>query len=163
MTYNYGGSDKAIDIVIGDGSYYRYIQAVYPAAQDKPVALDITGTWDFGNTDMQEAVMAFSGTTEAGEVEDIEKNGLKMTIEANSATFRTNGNNMQIRNGAVFKIPVRAAGDLITVKGYPGYSQYTIAGSDVLTDENTYKVKISDAILMPKMKEIKKRHTTKMC
>ena len=145
VTYNYGGNDKSIDIVIGDGSYFRYIQAVYPAAQDKPVALDITGTWDFGNTDMQEAVMAFSGTTEAGEVEDIEKNGLKMTIEANSATFRTNGNNMQIRNGAVLKIPVRAAGDLITVKGYPGYSQYTIAGSDVLTDENTYKVKISDA------------------
>ena len=145
VTYNYNGDTETMDIVIGDGSYFRYIKAVYPAAKETDPTQDITGTWDFGNTTLQEAMMALSGSSEAGEVADIENNGLKMKVEANGATFRANGNNMQVRNGAVFKIPVRTAGDLITVKGYPGYSQYTIGGSDVLTEENTYKAKISDA------------------
>jgi hypothetical protein len=89
--------------------------------------------------------MTLSGNNEAGEVEAIEKNGLKMTVEANGATFRANGDNMQVRSGAVFKVPVKNAGDLITVVGYPGYSYYTIGGSEELNNENTYKAKISDA------------------
>ena len=90
--------------------------------------------------------MAFSGSSEAGEVEAAEKNGLMMVVEANGASFRNNGNNIQVRTGAVFKIPVKNAGDLITVKGYPGYSYYTIGNSTVeLNDENTYTAKISDA------------------
>ena len=145
VTYKYNGDAETMDIVIGNGSYFRYIQAIYPAAKAQDPNQDITGTWDFGNTDLQTTMMAFSGSNEAGEVADVENNGLKMTVEANGATFRVNGNNMQVRNGAVFKIPVKTAGDLITVKGYPGYSQYTIGASDVLTDENTYKAKISDA------------------
>ena len=34
ITYNYDGSDATLDIVIGDGSYYRYVKAVYPAAKE---------------------------------------------------------------------------------------------------------------------------------
>ncbi len=138
-------SGEATTLTIEGGNYTPYFAVEKTEAEPQEPVKDVTGTWNFGNTDMQTAVMAFSGTTEASEVEAIEKNGLKMTVEANGATFRVNGDNMQIRNGAVFKIPVKNAGDLITVKGYPGYSQYTIAGSDVLTDENTYKAKISDA------------------
>ena len=106
---------------------------------------DVTGTWSYANAGIMEATMAFSGSSAAGEVEAVEKNGLKMTVEANGAAFRNNGDNIQVRTGAVFKIPVKNAGDLITVVGYPGYSYYTIAGSDVLNDENTYKAKASDA------------------
>ena len=97
------------------------------------VPQDVTGTWNFGNTDLQDAVMALSGKTESGEIEAVEKNGLKMTVEPNGATFRINGENMQIRSGAVIKIPVKNAGDLITVVGYPGYSYYTIAGGETRT------------------------------
>lgn len=111
----------------------------------QPIAQDITGTWNYGDTDIMAATMAFSGSSEAGEVEAVEKNGLKMIIEANGATFRNNGNNIQVTTGAVFKVPVKNAGDLVTVKGYPGYSKYTIGNnSEVLTDENTYKAKNSD-------------------
>ncbi len=107
---------------------------------------DITGTWSYADADVMAATMACSGSQEAGEVEAIEKNGLKMIVEANGASFRNNGDNIQVRTGAVFKIPVRSAGDLITVVGYPGYSRYTIGSSDeVLTDESTYIAKRSDA------------------
>ena len=113
---------------------------------DTPVAQDVTGTWSYADAGIMEATMAFSGSTEAGEVEAAEKNGLMMVVEANGASFRNNGNNIQVRTGAVFKIPVKNAGDLITVKGYPGYSYYTIGNSTVeLNDENTYTAKISDA------------------
>ena len=145
VTYKYAGDAETMDIVIGDGSYFRYIQAVYPAAQDTPVALDVTATWSYADKGVMDATMAFSGSSEAGEVEAMEKNGLKMIVEANGASFRNNGDNIQVRKGAVFKIPVKTAGDLITVVGYPGYSYYTIGGSEELNNENTYKAKISDA------------------
>ena len=107
---------------------------------------DITGTWDYGNADIMAATMALSGSTEAGQIEAIEQNGLKMTVEANGASFRNNGNNIQVRSGAVFKIPVKNAGDLITVKGYTDYSYYTIGSStQELKNENTYTAKASDA------------------
>lgn len=106
----------------------------------------ITATWDYSDADIMAATMAFSGSSEVGEVEAKEKNGLKMTVVANGVTFRNNGNNIQVRSGAVFKIPIKNAGDLITVKGYPNYSKYTIGNStEVLTNENSYKAKASDA------------------
>ena len=111
----------------------------------EPTGQDVTGTWSYADAGIMEATMAFSGSSEAGEVEAAEKNGLKMTVEANGASFRNNGDNIQVRTGAVFKIPVKNAGDLITVIGYPGYSYYTIAGGAELNNENTYKAKISDA------------------
>lgn len=113
---------------------------------EDPVEQDITGTWDYSDADIMAATMAFSGSSEVGEVEAKEKNGLKMTVVANGVTFRNNGNNIQVRSGAVFKIPIKNAGDLITVKGYPNYSKYTIGNStEVLTNENSYKAKASDA------------------
>ena len=113
---------------------------------EDPVEQDITGTWDYSDADIMAATMAFSGSSEVGEVEAKEKNGLKMTVIANGVTFRNNGNNIQVRSGAVFKIPIKNAGDLITVKGYPNYSKYTIGNStEVLTNENSYKAKASDA------------------
>ena len=134
--------------VVNKGQYLIAIQVVQDTEGPKgePVAEDVIGTWNFGNADLQNALMAFSGATEAGEVETIEKNGLKMTVEANGASFRVNGDNMQVRKGATFKIPVKNAGDLITVNGYPGYSYYTIGNStEELNNDNTYKAKISDA------------------
>ena len=133
--------------VVNKGQYLIGIQVVQDTEGPKgePVAEDVTGTWSYADAGIMEATMALSSTTEAGEVESIEKNGLKMIVEANGASFRNNGDNIQVATGATFKIPVKNAGDLITVNGYPGYSYYTIAGSEELKDNNTYKAKISDA------------------
>lgn len=132
--------------VVNKGQYLISISVTQNENDDQPEAQDITGTWSYGDAGVMDATMAFSGTNEPGEVEAVEKNGLMMTVEANGATFRNNGNNIQVRTGAVFKIPVKNAGDLVTVKGYTGYSYYTIGNStEVLNNENTYKAKISDA------------------
>lgn len=133
--------------IVSKGQYIISISVTQNEDNEpQPLAQDITGTWDFDNTDVMAATVALSASSQAGEVEAIEKNGLKMIVEANGASFRNNGNNIQVATGAVFKIPVKNAGDLVTVKGYPGYSKYTIGNSsDVLTEENTYKAKVSDA------------------
>ena len=116
---------------------------------DEPVEQDITATWDYANANVMTETMALSGTTEPGEVNSIEKT-LKMTVEANGATFRDNSGNIQVRSGAVFKIPVRNAGDLVTIQGYPGYSYYKINNGDEITNTNDnpiteYTAKTSDA------------------
>ncbi len=143
-------SAKCVEIVATNTAYLFSI-SVTQAGGSAPVAQDITATWDFGNADVMEATMAFSGSNTAGEVEAKEKNGVKMTVEANGASFRNNGNNIQVQTGAVFKIPVRNDGDLITVKGYPNYSKYTIGNSNEIyqntstNPETTYKATRSDA------------------
>ena len=145
VSVKYTGEETTLTISYSSYLPYIGVQAI-TIDPDEPVVEDITGTWNYADADVMAATMAFSGSNEVGEVEAMEKNGLKMIVEANGASFRNNGNNIQVATGAVFKIPVRNAGDLITVKGYPGYSQYTIGNSsDVLTNENTYTAKRSDA------------------
>ena len=143
VSAEYWGDETTL--TIKGGGYVNYF-AIEKIEGEEPVNKDITGTWTYSNADVMAATMALSGSSEAGEVEDAEKNGLMMIVEANGASFRNNGDNIQVRTGAVFKIPVKNAGDLITVKGYPGYSYYTIGNSTVeLKDENTYTAKRSDA------------------
>lgn len=49
-TYIYGGSDTTIDIVIGDGSYFRYFTVVYPKVesniQERPVYVTDFTDWE---------------------------------------------------------------------------------------------------------------------
>ena len=135
-------SGPATTLTITGMSYCPYVALVKIA---DPIP-DITATWDYGNTSVMNETMALSGKTEAGTVKSVESEDIVMTVEANGASFRNNGNNIQVGKGASFKIPVKNAGDLITIKGYPGYSKYTIGTSnEIMTDENTYKAKISDA------------------
>ena len=134
--------------IVNKGQYLIAIEVTQDTEGPKgePTAQDITGTWSYANTAVMDATIALSGSNEAGEVEAMEKNGLKMIVEANGASFRNNGDNIQVRSGAVFKIPVKNAGDLITVNGYPGYSYYTIGNStQELNNDNSYKAKLSDA------------------
>ena len=145
----YTGTASTLDIVAKGIGYIASVTAIYPKPEeggDTPQPTeDVTATWDYADATVMENTMALSGTTEAGTVASVENNGIEMIVEANGATFRNNGNNIQVRTGAVFKVPVKNIGDLVTVKGYPGYSKYTIGNStEVLTDENSYKAKSSD-------------------
>ena len=123
-------SGPATTLTITGPDYCPYVALVKIA---DPIP-DITATWDYANSAVMDATMALSGSTEAGTVQSIEHEDVLMTVEANGASFRNNGNNIQVRKGAVFKIPVKNAGDIVTVKGYPGYSYYTIGNSAEITN-----------------------------
>lgn len=116
---------------------------------EETAATDMTATWDYSNTGVMEETMALSSSATTGTVKAVEDNGILLTVEANGATFRNNGNNIQVRQGAVFKVPVKNTGDLVTIKGYPGYSYYKINDGDEITNTNDnptteYKAKSSD-------------------
>ena len=137
---------EATTLTISGGAYVNYFAIKKIEGSEEPVSQDVTGTWTYSNGDVMTATMALSGSTTSGEVEAAEKNGLMMTVEANGASFRNNGNNIQVRKGAVFKIPVKNAGDLITIKGYPGYSYYIVGNSaKEQKNDTTFKAKLSDA------------------
>ena len=145
--YTATAEDATCEIAQVANNYWNKLTVTLPAS--KVAEQDITGTWDYSNAAVMEATMALSGSNEAGEVSSIEGT-LKMTVLANGASFRNNGNNIQVRNGAEFRIPVRTAGDLVTIKGYPGYSYYKINDGDEITNTNDnpqteYKAKGSDA------------------
>ncbi len=112
-------------------------------AEDASELQDAIGVWSYGNAEVMEATMALSGSQEAGTVKASEGE-LEMTVLANGASFRNNGNNIQVRTGAEFRIPVISTDDVVTVEGYQGYSYYTISGSEEMTNTNTYKAKFSD-------------------
>ncbi|MDE6342703.1 MAG: hypothetical protein K2K93_10320 [Muribaculaceae bacterium] len=118
--------------------------ATRAAAEDGAAELqDATGVWSYGNADVMSATMALSGSNEAGTVLSSEGD-MEMTVLANGASFRDNGNNIQVRTGAEFRIPVISTDDVVTVEGYEGYSYYTISGGEELKNTNSYKAKYSD-------------------
>ena len=81
--------------IISDGGYI-YSVSVVLNKELKP-AQDITGTWDFADATVMEQTVALSGSTTEGTINAIEDNGLVMTVAANGASFRKNGDNIQVR------------------------------------------------------------------
>ena len=135
-----------VEVTATAGNNYIYCVSV---SIDELPAADLLGTWDYANAQVMEETMALSNSYEEGTVNAIEDNGLKMTVAANGAAFRNNGNNIQVRTGAVFKVPVKSTEDVVTVFGYPNYSYYTIGNSEEITNTGTnpstaYTAKNSD-------------------
>ena len=113
-------------------------------------AADVTATWDYANATVMDATVALQSPATEGTVAAVEDNGVLLTVLANGASFRNNGNNIQVRKGAEFRVPVKRAGDLVVIKGYPGYSYYTISGGEEITNtsanpQTEYKAKVADA------------------
>ena len=106
---------------------------------------DVTATWNFAancaNLAPKSEGGSYTAAKMASDVKDIE-----MNIIYNGGSIKNNDNSYQVTNGVEMQIPVKNAGDVITVKGYPGYSKYTIGNNaEELTNDNTYTAKRSDA------------------
>ena len=138
---------EATTLTISGGGYVNYfaIEAIEGGDDPEPVSEDVTATWDFAGNCAGLAPKseggAYTAETMASNVE-----GIEMTIAYNGGSIKNNDNSYQVTTGVVMNIPVKSAGDLITVKGYPGYSKYTIGNNtEELTGDNEYKAKNSDA------------------
>lgn len=151
ITYTATAEDATCEIEQVSNNYWNSLTIILPVVSGEdpdpfPLTEDVTATWDFSDSDVMAATMALSGTSTPGKVDDVAKDGIKMTVEANGATFRNNnGTNIQVRTGAVFKVPVQSTDDVVTVNGYPNYSSYAIGNNTTeLNDVNTYKAKLAD-------------------
>ncbi len=151
-SYEATTDDETLVIEQTANGYWSNLSITLPAVSEEeeypfPVTEDITATWDYSDADVMAATVALSQGS--GKVDDVAKDGIKMTVESNGASFRNNGNNIQVQQGAVFKVPVQSTEDVVKVKGYPGYSYYTIGNSEEYQNTNdnpetTYKAKLAD-------------------
>ncbi len=147
-TFTATADDATLEISQVSNNYWNALTITLPVTGgggDDPVAEDVTATWNFVNNCAGLAPKSEGGSYTAETMaSDVE--GISMTIVYNGGAIKNNDNSYQVSNGVEMRIPVKNAGDEVVVKGYPGYSKYTIAGgAEELTGDNTYKAKGSDA------------------
>ena len=143
VSAEYKGGETTL--TINGGGYVNYFAIKKIEDGEEPVSQDVTATWDFAGNCANLAPKSEGGSyTAESMASNVE--GIEMNIVYNGGVIKNNDNSYQVTTGVEMQIPVKNAGDLITVKGYPGYSKYTIGNStEELTGDNTYKAKISDA------------------
>lgn len=91
--------------------------------------------WDFtGSGTIASAVVALSQTSKD---ETITVNGLDMVVNANGKQIGDNSNSIWSYPGLTFHVPVISTEDVVTVKGFKGYCEYTIDGGETITDAIT--------------------------
>ena len=127
---------------VGKSTYFDEFTITRPA--DEPVAEDVTATWDFVNNCANLAAKAEGGSyTEETMASNVE--GISMTIAYNGGQIKNNDNSYQVTNGVVMQIPVKNAGDEVTVVGFPGYYSYSIGGTDATEQTTTHKATADEA------------------
>lgn len=113
---------------------------------DEPVEQDVTATWDFAGNCANLAPKSEGGTyTETTMASDVE--GISMNIVYNNGQIKNNDNSYQVTTGVEMQIPVKNAGDVVTVVGYPdsNYSHYSVAGTEATEPTTEYTAKTADA------------------
>jgi len=120
------------------------IQQEASGDKPEPVTEDCLATWDFEHNCAQLAPKSESGAytaeTMSSDVKDIE-----MTIDYNGGQIKNNDNSYYVSQGVEMQIPVKNAGDVVTVTGYPGYYSYSVAGTEATEQITVYTAKAADA------------------
>ena len=109
-------------------------------------AQTVTATWDWQNKIPETIVdVNIQGTNEGDVVSNVE--GICMHVISNGGKLQYNSNGYaQFNSNTTIQVPVKNAGDEVTVVSYPGQSNYTVGGEDA-TGQNTftYTAKTGDA------------------
>ena len=118
-------------------------------AQNAVAETDVTAIWDFHNPDgnYYEAGSAHVENS-TGALDAIATDGSTITIEVdatNGKLYSRGGGDAQFNAGTIIKVPVKSKGDRVVVISYPGYHNYTIAGTAAAADEEAYAATTADA------------------
>ena len=113
-------------------------------------AQDITAKWDFQNgVPASITSVNIQGTNASGTVEsDVE--GIVMAVLAESETtaiklqYNSSGY-AQFNTGTVLQVPVKNAGDEVTVVSYPGQFKFTVGGTAATDNTTVYSASAADA------------------
>ena len=109
-------------------------------------AQTVTATWDWQNKIPETIVdVNIQGTNEGDVASNVE--GISMHVISNGGKLQYNSKGYaQFNSNTTIQVPVKNAGDEVTVVSYPGQSNYTVGGEDA-TGQNTftYTAKTGDA------------------
>ena len=113
------------------------------AVADNQEAADVTAIWDFQNVNpasLSGVGIEGSTGTVASTVE-----GIELTVDATAGKLKQRDSDAQFNENTIIRVPVKNAGDEVTVVSYPGYHNYTIAGVAAEADATTYTAVAADA------------------
>lgn len=104
---------------------------------------DVTALWDFKNVNPS----TLTGTSIEGKTGTVPSTveGIELYVDATNGKFSQRGSDAQVNANTIIRVPVKNAGDEVTITNYPGYHAYTVAGTAAEEDATTYKAKSADA------------------
>jgi hypothetical protein len=148
ISYTVASKDEELVIAQISNNYWNSLSITLPVATtpEPPVTEDVTATWDFAANCADLAPKSEGGAYTAASMESNVK-GISMDILYNGGQIKNNDNSYYVGNGVEMQIPVKNKGDLVTVKGYPGYCSYSVGGKDKPEgeDDMEYKATATDA------------------
>lgn len=106
---------------------------------------DVVAEWNF-EKNLPEGIC--DATNYEGKEADIPStvDGIVMHVDATNGKLNCVGrNNAQFNNGTILRVPVKTAKDTVTVKGYPGYVNYTIGGVAATEDITAHRATSAEA------------------
>ncbi len=106
----------------------------------------VTASWDWEDNI---PLGIHDSTNINGRIDSIssDKEGIYLYVDATNGKINCVGrNNAQFTAGTILRVPVQSTNDVVQVKNYPGYTNYTISGTPVTSDETTYTAKSKDVI-----------------
>ncbi len=106
---------------------------------------DVVAEWNF-EKNLPEGICDATNyeRTEADIPSTVE--GIVMHVDATNGKLNCVGrNNAQFNNGTILRVPVKTAKDTVTVKGYPGYINYTIGGVAATDNVTSHRATSAEA------------------
>ena len=135
----FDGDTEVSTITFGTLTKRCYVKSVTVFYNEDPEAATtaFTAVWDFQNAEPATlAEMHIEGTT--GTVASTLK-PIEMAVDAtNGKLQRREQGDAQFNANTILRVPVKKAGDEVTVVSYPGYHNYTVAGNAADADEVKY-------------------------
>ena len=117
------------------------------AAEDNPILyakVVYDAVWDFqhGTPGTISSTNIATGNNNGTVASNV--NGVALTVDATTGKLQARSSDAQFNGGAIIKVPVKYAGSVLTVVSYPGYHNYSVAGTDVTSDTYEYTVTAAD-------------------
>ena len=151
MSYSYSVtaddvSKKYAEVKVTASGYVLNISVTQSEAAPTS-AEERTATWDWQNN-LPVGIRTTHIETTTGKVNS-NIDGVVLDVDATSGKFGSGSNSqgyfVQINNSTVVNVPVRHAGDVVTVVAYPGQYVYTVGGVAATGDVTTYTATEADA------------------
>jgi len=133
QTYEITAAQVAAGYVeIVSTGYMNLYSVIAEIAYMPPV---IGATWNFtGNSAAATSIASYSKSSSD---ETITVNGIDLTVNAHGAQMGDNNNSIYTGKGATFRVPVISTEDVITIKGFSGYCEYSVGGGAKTTEATT--------------------------
>lgn len=135
-----------VDVVATGQSYlYSITVAQIEYETDPNTVSERTAIWDWQNgIPSSISTVHIEGPTIPNGYVDSNVTGVRLYVDASNGKLGPNGGNAQFNSGTTIRVPVRHAGDIVTVVSYPNQHKYTVGGSAASKDETSYEATAAD-------------------